>query len=243
MNTTITNLRQKTMQPLIAILIASLPLIAFSQGNKQPQIIDFRIETIPLETGGIQILKSEFRQEFKINDQQYCIEIINDSTSVFSLYNSSQWQVIDSISLILFIVDTNRMITPEFTIQDFNNDGFDDFLCWPFTDIHGNQWTFIYLYDPSTSRIVKLFNHAEKTFIWDNPNYDTTKQQISCELLSGVLGTHIESTYYLKGLIAEPLEKTIIENSMSGETIISKERHYKGKNGHWKRISKHEYQE
>ena len=169
--------------------------------------------------------------------EKFKIHIINDSTSILSKLSDSNWIINDTLNINgVYAWDTNKLAFPFFKIVDFNRDGYKDLTCWISTNINGNQWLLIYLYDPQKRQYVKLKNKAESgnwngNDIWDNPIYNVKDSTIDCITLAGVYGTSSDSKYKLFKFEAIPLYKKE-EDRNSVKTTI--ENYYIGKNGYWK---------
>ncbi len=127
--------------------------------------------------------------------------------------------------------DDDGYLHSNFKITDFDKDGDEDLLCWIYSNMNGNVWTIIWLNDQKTQKLVKLYNTADDTEIWDRPEYDPAKQIINTTLDAGVYGISNEATYKLEGLTAIPLRK-YEENRSQVIHIIQNE--YVGKRGKWK---------
>jgi hypothetical protein len=128
-----------------------------------------------------------------------------------------------------------NFLVSNFKIIDFDHDGNEDLLCWVFSNINGNVWTIIYLYDPKQQKLVKLQNTVDHTDIWNDPEYRLKTSTINCSLYGSAFGNSEESSYKLeKNHSVIPLKKHI--ESRSQESVIDYK--YVGEKGKWKLKSK-----
>lgn len=170
---------------------------------------------------------------------KYQIEIIEDSTSCLKYWHDNQWQIIDTLSAFTAIFGDIRNCTidfPNFAVQDFNEDGYQDIRCGLSTNVNGNSWGKLFLFNPMTRR-VEIVPSAEGNQIWAAPSFNAKDKTIECVQVSGIYGLSYESTYKLEGMRAIPIRK--IEEDFTGMGADGKggiKRIYRGKSGFWKLV-------
>lgn len=165
----------------------------------------------------------------------YTITVPNDTTAVIYKHEREQKVFQEKLEItdwILRGVEQDHIIS-EFKITDFDLDGDEDLLCWVFTNMNGNMWTLILLNDNNYQKLIKLWNTAEDTDIWDGPEYNAKDGTIITHLDASVYGISNEAVYKLEGLTAIPV--SMLEEDHSNMRYIL-ENEYIGKNGKWKRI-------
>lgn len=211
-------------------------IIALAQGNDTSYSIRFHSK---FNTEDIH--RDTLKKTFILNgdsSQIYSIKIINDSTTLLSKFYNNKSYFIDTLSHLFVSEFSGEIIIPGFTITDFDKDGDQDLLCFLFTNIHGNIWTAIFLFDEKNKTLVKLIDPGDSDDIWDAPEFNGTTNGIKCKRISGVYGISYESSYYLDGLIAYPLDKreedTSQLNSATGKGGVI--RLYTGKSGRWELV-------
>jgi hypothetical protein len=172
---------------------------------------------------------SEFILEGK--KQLSCrVELLNDSTAILSQKVNNKWKRQDKFEFGTWqwlLLDEQTI--SQFSITDFDHDGDEDLVCWIFSNVNGNEWTSIYINDGVT--LIKLYNSAEKTDIWDAPKYDTATKTISTELYSGAYGVQNTATYKLDGSTVSALLKK--EHDLT-KTDVMVNNTYHGVKGKWK---------
>lgn len=179
-------------------------------------------------------MKRHIFKEFQLSDDEkmYAVEIYEDSISMLLVCENDNWkrinQLLDETSL--FSDTTCQIFVPNIEITDFNQDGFLDIVAILNTNINGNQWGKIFLYN-NENQILILLKSAEDSGIWAEPIYNKQTKNIHCEQYSSAFsGRNYISTYRLEKYIAYPLEKE--EHNMGYEKPIH--RYYIGKKGKWK---------
>ena len=229
------------MKQKLTTILFFLCIISNAQNADTTYSLDFKIKAKKVLNVGYVLENKKLRAEFILNEQvvnKYSIEIINDTVSILSRFENGNWQILDSIlHTSYFISDSNKLYIPSFEITDFNKDGFQDLTCWVETNMNGNYWIIIYLFNPKTNTLEKLRNTAEQDEweIWDNPIYNPKDSTIKCICEASIYGLYFESKYKLINLKAVPIEK-YEEDRTSGKYIIN--RYYKGIQGKWKIIKK-----
>lgn len=164
----------------------------------------------------------------------YEIELKNDSTMVLSKSFQDSKEIVDTQNFMPFFWHIyDGYYYSYFKIIDFDNDNDEDLVCRLFTNVNGNEWTVIYINDQSQQKLVKLWNTANETDIWDDPHYNKKKKTIECELYSSAYGLQNTSTYKLQNSTATPLE--MLETDLRNNDYIIKNR-YIGESGKWKLV-------
>lgn len=168
---------------------------------------------------------------------QYAIEIIHSNMAVLSVAVDGKWVFADSIAHHELGIDSIMVEMPQFSLTDFNQDGYPDLNCWIGTNMNGNRWMTIFLFNPATHTLERLRNTAEQAEweIWDNPEYDPANGTINCFRMASAYGVSFESQYRLVGLRAFPVKKTV-EDRSSMRRIIHQ--YYVGVDGQWKEKKK-----
>ncbi len=103
------------------------------------------------------------------HNSQYIIENINDTLSIIYRLKKKNYFFIDSIIHQDCSFECEQLV-PSFTIHDFNKDGNQDLSCWAYSNINGNQWTYIYLFNDKKNRLVSLLNTSETRLGLGFPN-------------------------------------------------------------------------
>jgi hypothetical protein len=124
-------------------------------------------------------------------------------------------------------------VISEFKITDFDNDGDEDLICWTSTNINGNMWTVIFLNDQRQQKLVKLYNFADDTDIWNRPEFDIETGIINCTLDGSAYGASEESSYKLNYLTPVPLIK---ERQERYNSRYIEDFYFKGKKGKWQLV-------
>lgn len=176
--------------------------------------------------------------EFTLNGKtplRYSVALKNDTIAVLSQFYDGKWELQENISYTEWAVSRieNNKIISEFKITDFDNDGDEDLVCWANTNVNGNVWTVIFLNDQNTKKLVKLYNTADNTDIWDMPQYDAATGTINCTLNGSAYGASEESSYKLENITAKPITKSR-QDRYDSEEIIDID--YVGKSGKWEII-------
>jgi len=223
----------------IALLIIIFPLCLNAQVIKynHEKYLEFTLQ-FPQDSAsatGIDWNKEKLISQFKLKgkkDLQYSITLVNDTVASLSKYQNGKWEFQGNIQYTDWAVrriDKSKVIS-EFKITDFDHDGDEDLLCWVTTNVNGNEWTLIFLNDQANLKLVKLYDTAEETDIWNRPTYNKKTHTIDCALEGSAYGTSWESRYKLNNLTATPISK-IMQNRQQ-EAIIDYD--YIGKDGKWK---------
>jgi hypothetical protein len=162
---------------------------------------------------------------------KYSIAIENDSTAVLSRFTAGKWIQQEKIHILEWTLRRveDKTVISDFKIIDFDKDGNEDLVCWVFTNINGNEWDFVYLNDDQNGKLVKLWDHAGETDIWDRPVYDPETGYISTQLDGSAYGTSEESLFLLDKFEAIPVSKHVQDRT---QEIIT-DHYYIGNNGKW----------
>lgn len=187
--------------------------------------------------------KNHFYKQFKLTNKDnivYAIEMYEDSVSYLLKKDNNKWIIIDTLTNHTSFGTYND--TPRIEITDFNFDSYTDLTITLLTNVNGNQWGKIFLFNPMTQQL-QVISSAEDTNlywtdgIWAAPEYNSEDSIIICKQLSGNTGMTYISRYKLIGMNAIPIEKELTDytkakiknNKMTG--II--ERSFIGVNGIW----------
>lgn len=221
----------------------AIALIFFSgqpvSAQKEKKIVfklNFATDTTSVD--GIDWQREKPTEEFKLRgtNVKYQLRPLNDSLTVLYRGEGKSFVLQEIIRHTFWTMRRveDGMIFSEFKLVDFNKDGYEDLLCWTASNVNGNEWTLIYLYDPEKQKLVKLYNNADHTDIWDMPRYNPKNSTIKCELFSSAYGYSSESIFKLKKIAAYPLKQTCWD-STHPDVIITKK--YIGLGDKWKLIS------
>ena len=225
----------KFLTPLV-LLIFSFSLTAQTKIYEDNKYVVFNLKyaTDTTTVDGINWQKEKLVSEFTLKGEKsvkYSIAVENDSTAMLSRYNNGKWLLQEKIKMSDWTLRRveNKAIISGFKITDFNKDGNEDLICWTHTNINGNEWVLVYLNDVKNQKLVKLWNDAEETDIWDRPEYDEATGFISIQRDGSAYGTSDESIFLLDGFSASPVSKHYQDRSE--ETII--DYYYVGDNDKW----------
>lgn len=166
---------------------------------------------------------------------RYALDILEDSTSLLQYWNNSAWETLDTLALwTTFFSELDCSFDfPHFFVEDFDEDGYQDLICGLMTNMNGNRWGKIFLFDASAGRL-KRVPSAEEDGIWAGPYFNPEDKTIREDQVSGVYGVSYTSIYKLEGHTAVPFRKEEIDNQ--GLNAFGKggiKREYIGKNGKW----------
>lgn len=182
----------------------------------------------------------EFELKGKI-PLKYSFHLENDSIVSLYQFKNNEYQLVEKLNYqpIYWHFDGNEVFS-NFKIFDFDNDGDEDLVCWVYSNVNGNEWTVVFINDQTQQKLVKLYNTADKTDIWDKPEFDKETRTINTELYGSVFGTSGESSFKLNDdFTITPLKKHYQDRT--GKHMIDYE--YIGKNGKWKLKSKKKIRE
>jgi hypothetical protein len=181
-----------------------------------------------------------FRYEFQLSGRQpgrYALAGVEDSATRLFYDDGPGWKLLDRVteeSSLAFGDDQAPMI-PAYTVQDINFDGYPDLTAWISSNINGNQWTKLYVYDSVRQRLQLLSNTAEGSDIWDGPRFFRA-DSVRCERFSGVFGLQFESLYRWDGLRLLPVSKVELDfrsaNPLTGKG--ARRRWYAGRGARWR---------
>lgn len=177
--------------------------------------------------------------EFTLNGSttlNYSLKLENDTVASLFELKGAKYVIQERFGYeSYFLYRENNNLRSEYKILDFDNDGDEDLLLWICSNINGNMWTIIFLNDQETKKLIKLYDTAGQTDIWDRPEFDSVTSIINCTLDGSVFGTSAESTFKLNGLEAEPLIMHY-QDRTNPKYIIDYD--YIGVDGKWKLIEK-----
>lgn len=167
---------------------------------------------------------------------KYAFHLENDSVASLYQFKNNDFHFVEKLDyqpIYWFAVDDE--LISNFKIVDFDNDGDEDIVCWVFSNVNGNEWTIVYLNDQTQQKLIRLYDTADKTDIWDRPRFDKETRTINTELYGSVYGISAESSYKLNDdLTITPIKKHYQDRT--GKKIV--DYLYIGKDGEWKLKSK-----
>lgn len=179
--------------------------------------------------------KCEFTLKGKIS-LKYSFHLESDSTATLHHFKNHKFQLQETLNFQPYLWHLNEnLLYSNFKIIDFDDDGDEDLVCWVYSNVNGNEWTVIFINDQKQQKLVRLYNTADQTDIWDTPRFDKKTNIINTEFYGSVFGESGESSYKLlnNGTVI-PLKKHYQDRT--GKKIYDYK--YIGKNGKWKLISK-----
>ncbi|AWH84535.1 hypothetical protein HYN59_05120 [Flavobacterium album] len=220
------------LKKFFALMFIAFPCLLFAQ----ERYIDFIAHERPedAEYDSISWLgKDKIHQGFTLkgkNDPKCRLTVVPKGVVLLEQSLQNKWYVVDTLSYVVFPADEGY-ITPQFIITDFNEDGLEDFMFLPMTNMHGVMGYYIYMQDDKGT-LIPLKNEAfvdEDDDSWPAANYDAATKTIHCEMPGGVFGSSWEATYRLEGYMAIPLEMHVeVRNNQSWL-----EKYFKGEKDRW----------
>ncbi|MFD1601989.1 hypothetical protein ACFSJW_24330 [Flavobacterium artemisiae] len=187
----------------------------------------------------IDFAKEKPKGEFTLKGKtplKYSFHLENDSIVSLYQFKNDEFKFIEKLNYqpIYWSFDNNELYS-NFKIYDFDNDGDEDLVCWLFSNINGNEWTVVYLNDQTQQKLVKLYNTADDTDIWNKPEFNKKTHTINTELYGSPYGISEEGSYKLNNdLTITPLKKHFQDRT--AEKMY--DYFYVGQNGKWKLKSK-----
>jgi hypothetical protein len=173
--------------------------------------------------------------DFTLNGQQplaYRIKLVDAYTALLSHYVNGSYVVQDTLEC--NVDEWNWMegwpLVSPFQVIDYNHDGNEDLIYSPYLMV-ANVSTIIYINDPKTGKLVRLYDPAEGLSEFTNVSYDADKKILSTSVYGGLRGIHTNCTYRLEGIMVIPLTKTEFDHTDENQPL---ERTYTYKNGEWK---------
>lgn len=202
--------------------------------------LDFKLE-FATDTTSVDFIdwkKEHPVSEFTLNGKaplQYSVTLINGTLASLSQFKGWKWHHQENLNITGLTISriTGKHIISEFNITDFDHDGDEDLMVWVAGNMNTNRWLLIFINDQEHQKLVRLYDTADGSDIWNDPKYNEAKGIINCELYSGAYGIQNTSSYKLNGTTAAPLIKN--ETDLTNEIIV--ETKYIGENGKWKKAS------
>jgi hypothetical protein len=227
----------------IYLLFLFICNVTFSQTETDsiPYNLMFKVNypTDDLSMDDIDFNKEKPECEFELKGKiplKYSFRLQNDSIASLYQFKNNKFEFQENVDYQPFLWHFDEgMLFSNFKIVDFDNDGDEDLLCWVFSNVNGNEWTIVFINDQTQQKLVRLYNTADETDIWDKPRFDKETNTINTELYGSAFGTSEEGSYRLqKELIVIPLTKHYQDRT--GKHMYDYE--YVGKKGKWKLKSK-----
>jgi len=163
---------------------------------------------------------------------EYRIKLEDNETGILLRKGNDGWIIQDTLVTEADLWEWREgwpLVSP-FRVIDFDNDGNQDLVCIESIGGHNEMSTVIYLNSPKFQKLVKLYDMAEDSYSFVNPEYDAKKHLLKTYISGGTYSISISSTYKINEGIAVPLMKTEIDLTNEEQTVNS---NYKGKNGKW----------
>jgi len=188
--------------------------------------------------------KRHIQKEFKLakdDPSKYSIVINEDSISLLFININNTWKILDTIdkSLTLYSDIFCNIWFPYFEKTDFNKDGYIDLIVPMRTNVNGNLWTKIYLFNPKCNELQPIYSSEDTSQfwtsgIWSAPEYNQTDSTINCTNVSGAYGLFFTSKYKLHNFMIEPIEKNEDDTrAVDRRGNGALHRRYIGKDGKW----------
>jgi hypothetical protein len=175
----------------LLLFVLLLPIFATSQvivyDNEMFLEFTLLFHEDSISATGIDWKKEKLISEFTLSGSRplrYSLTLKNDTIAILSRYNNRKWELQEEMAYTDWAVSRieGAQVISEFKITDFDNDGDEDLICWTSTNINGNMWTVIFLNDQRQQKLVKLYNFADDTDIWNRPEFDIETGIINCTL-------------------------------------------------------------
>ncbi len=185
--------------------------------------------------------KDKIHEEFtlKSNNPAKCrLTVMAKGEVILEQSHQNKWQVVDTLPYIVFPTGEDSYLTPQFRITDYNQDGVEDFMFLPMTNMHGTMGYYIYLQD-GNGILTPLKNHSfgDDDDSWPGATYDATTKIIRCEMPGGVFGSSWQGTYRLDGCKAVPLEL----HNEARNTQTQFDQYFRGVDGKWVLVRQQSY--
>ncbi|KFF07512.1 hypothetical protein B0A68_13085 [Flavobacterium reichenbachii] len=192
----------------------------------------------PLDIEDIDFTKEKPKCEFTLKGKiplKYSFHLESDSTATLHHFKNNKFHLQETLNYQPYLWHLeDHLLYSNFKITDFDNDGDEDLVCWVYSNINGNEWTVIFINDQKQQKLVRLYNTADKTDIWDSPRFDKKTNIINTELYGSAFGESEESSYKLNGLTVTPIKKHFQDRT--GKRMY--DYYYIGEKGKWKLKSK-----
>ena len=224
-------------------LLLLLPICALAQtiNYNDGKFVVFQLKS-NVDTIGVSDInwqEQDLSSRFMLNGPTpltYSIHIENDTVAALSQLMKGKWQLQEKLDITDWVLSRIEGMTviSEFEISDLDKDGDEDLTVWAFSNVNGNRWTIVLINDQEQHRLVKLWNTAEDTELWDRPEFDEKNATLHTMLDAGVYGISNSAIYKLDGIKAYPVSKEE-ENRSSGRYIENNI--YEGEGGKWKLVS------
>jgi hypothetical protein len=195
----------------------------------------FQFEPVFTENGGLDFKSQEISTDITLNGSKplyYKIVMQDEATAILMQKANNDWVVQET-----FLCDTSGWEVREgwpmvssFKIEDFNKDGNYDLMYVEMGGGHNTLTVTYFINDSKQGKLVKLYDSAQETDFFVNPEYDAGKKTLTT-YISGGMYYSATATYKIKNSKAEPLSKTEYTHTDDGQTT---ETVYKGKKGKWK---------
>ncbi|MDA6068073.1 hypothetical protein NJT12_00450 [Flavobacterium sp. AC] len=229
------------MKHFFSLLLIVLAFSYSQAQNDSIKVLTFKVN-FPADSSSIDDIdftKEKPECEFELKGEiplKYSFRLQNDSIASLYQLKNNEFQFQENMSYQPFPWNfDNDLLISNFKIIDFDNDGDEDLLCWVFSNVNTNEWTIIFINDQTQQKLVRLYNTADDTDIWNRPEFDKETSTINTELYGSAYGRSEESSYLLKtDLTIIPIKKHF--QHRTGKHMIDYE--YIGKNGKWKLKSK-----
>lgn len=215
-------------------------VVSYAQ-NSAVKVLTFKVNfpADSLSNSNVDFTKEKPECEFELKGKiplRYSFHLQNDTIASLYQFKNNQFQFQENMNYQPFLWHLdNDILFSNFKIIDFDHDGDEDLLCWVFSNINGNEWTIIFINDQTQQKLVRLYNTADDTYIWNKPEFDKKNNIINTELYGSAFGVSEEGSYKLQdNLSIIPLKKHYQDRT--GKKIFDYE--YVGEKGKWKLKSK-----
>jgi len=187
------------------------------------------------QTGELDIKGQEIYNNVTLKGKtplEYQVKLIDGNTAVLLQYIDKDWVAQDTLECAINKWEFREgwPLVSTFRVTDFNKDGNEDLVYSEIRGGHNAITALVYINSQKRGKLVKLYNPAEETYLWDDPQYDIKSKTITTSVSGGLHGMHTNTSYKLKDAKVTPLTKTEIDHTDENTGI---ERTYKYKKGRW----------
>ncbi|MES2485264.1 MAG: hypothetical protein V4581_04855 [Bacteroidota bacterium] len=204
---------------------------------EKERYIMFEFEDIFTESGDLDFKNQEIKADFIVEGKKplyYKIVMQDEATALLMQRVNSEW-----IKQETFMCDTSGWemrggwpLVSSFKIEDFDKDDNQDLVYYEMGGGHNTLICTFFINNPKTGRLAKLYDTAEDTDFFVNPEYDAKSKTLSTSVSGGMYYSS-SSTYKIENGKVIPFTKTELKDTDDGQTT---ETTYKGKNGQWKQV-------
>jgi hypothetical protein len=163
---------------------------------------------------------------------EYRIEIKDNETALLLQKRNNSWIVQDTLMINIDMWEFREgwpLISP-FKVTDFDKDGDQDLVYTEYLGGRNDTTTAIYLNTFGNKSLVRLYDIAEESYDFVNPEYDTNKCVLKTYISGGLYSVSTTSIYKIDEGIAKPLRRIEIDHTDEVKIVEST---YKGVKNKW----------